>query len=81
MFNAHVDYGFDVVIVQGIDNGFTLLTIFDKSRVFEDSELVGDCRHTHAQLFGDVADAHFAFEKEIEYFNACAVAHDREKFG
>ena len=37
MLNAHVDYGFDMIIVQGIDNRLALLAVFDESCVFQHS--------------------------------------------
>ena len=80
MLNTHVDYGLDVIVVQGIDHRFADFSVFNKSRVFEYAKLVGDCRHTHRKLFRDVANAHFAFKKQIKYLDSCAVAHYREKF-
>jgi hypothetical protein len=81
MLNAHIYYGLDVVIVQGVKDRFTLLTVLDEAGIFEDSELVGYCRHAHIKLFRNVANAHFALEKKVEDLYSCAVAHNREKFG
>ena len=80
VFNTHVDYGLNVVVVQGIDDRLALLAVFDQPCIFQNSQLMGNCRHTHAEFFGDVANAHLALKKQIEYLDACAVAHDREKF-
>ncbi len=80
VFNTHVDYGLNVVVVQGIDDRLALLAVFDQPCIFQNSQLMGNCRHTHAEFFGDVANAHLALKKQIENFDACAVAHDREKF-
>ena len=41
MFNAHVDYSFDVIVVQGLDHGFALLAVFYKTRIFQHAELMG----------------------------------------
>lgn len=81
MLNAHIDYGFDVIVVQGIEYRLANLAVLDQPCVFQYSELVRDCRHTHRKLFGDVANAHLALEKQVEYLYARAVAHNREKFG
>ena len=81
MLHTHIDDGFDVVVVQGINDRFALLAVFDQPCVFQHAELVGDCRHTHAQLFGNVANAHLTVKQEIEDLDSSAVAHDREKFG
>ena len=80
MLNAHINYDFDVVVVQGIDNRLALLAVFDKSSVLQYTKLVRYGGHAHTQLFGDVANAQLALKKQIEYFDASAVAHDREKF-
>ena len=81
MLNAHVDNGFDVVVVEGIEDRFADLAVFDDSGIFEDAELVRDGGHAHTELFGDVADTELAVEEEIEYFDSGAVAYHREKFG
>ena len=80
MLNAHINYDFDVVVVQGIDNRLALLAVFDKSSILQYTKLVRYGGHAHTQLFGDVANAQLALKKQIEYFDASAVAHDREKF-
>ncbi len=81
MLNAHVDYIFYVVVVEGIDNRFTFLAIFNKARVFQHSQLVRDRRHTHTKLFRYIANAHFALEKQIQYLYTGAVTHNGEKLG
>ena len=80
MFDAHVDYGFYMVVVQGIDNRLSLLAIINEPCVFQYAKLMRYCRHAHVKLFGDVANAHLALKKQIEDFDASAVAHYREKF-
>ena len=40
MLDAHVDNGFDVVVVEGIEDGFADLAVFNDTGVFEDAELV-----------------------------------------
>ncbi len=81
MLDAHVDNGFDVVVIEGIKDGFADLAVFNDTRIFEDAELVGNSGHTHTELFGDVADAALAVKEEVENFDSGAVSDDREKFG
>lgn len=81
MLDAHVDNGFDVVVVEGIEDGFADLAVFNYTRIFEDAKLVGDRGHTHSELFGDVADAALAVKEEVQNFDSSAVSDDREKFG
>ena len=81
MLDTHVDNGFNVVVVEGIEDGLTDLTVFNDTRIFEDAELVGDCGHTHTELFGDVADAAFAVKEEVEYFDSGTVSDDRKELG
>ena len=81
MLDTHVDNGFDVVVVEGIEDGLTDLTVFNDTGIFEDAELVGDSGHAHTELFGDVADTALAVKEEVEYFDSGTVADDREELG
>jgi hypothetical protein len=81
MLDAHVDNGFDVVVIEGIEDRFTDLAVFNDTRIFEDAELVGDSGHTHTELFGDVADTALAVKEEVEYFDSGTVADDGEELG
>lgn len=81
MLDAHVDNGFDVVVIEGIEDGFTDLTVFNYTRIFEDAKLVGDSGHAHTELLGYVADTALAVKEEVEYFDPSTVADDGEELG
>lgn len=81
MLDAHVDNGFNVVVIEGIEDGFTDLAVFDYTRIFEDTELVGNSGHTHTERLGDVADTALAVKEEVEYFDPSTVADDGEELG
>jgi len=81
MLDAHVDNGFDVVVVEGIEDGLTDLAVFNDTGVFEDTELVWDRGHTHTERLGDIADTALAVKEEVEYFDSGTVADDRKELG
>jgi len=81
MFNTHIDDGFYVIVVEGVEDRLALLAVFDETGIFKNAKLVRDRRHTHIKLFRDVANAHLSLEKKVKDLNPSAVAHDREKFG
>ena len=65
MLNTHIDYCFDVLVVERVEHRFSDLSVFDKPCIFEHAELVRDRRHTHRELFGDVANAHLTLKEKV----------------
>lgn len=81
MLDAHVYYGFNVVVVKGVEDRFACLAVFDDTGIFQYAKLMRDSRHAHIKLFGDVADAQFTLKEQVKYLYSRTVAHDREKLG
>jgi hypothetical protein len=70
-----------MLVVKRVENRFSAFAEFDQMRVFENSELMGNCRHTHREFFGDVANAHLALKEKVKDLYARAVSHNRKELG
>jgi hypothetical protein len=71
----------DVLIRKGIINGLAVPSEADELGLLQNAELMRDRGNRHAEKLRDIANAHFAFEKQIKDLDPGAVAENLEKLG
>ena len=66
----------DMLICQGIKDGFAFSAALDQAALFEDAQLMLDRRLRHIQSFRQIADTHFRLKQDEKNPNSCSVSEN-----
>ena len=81
MLHAHADDQPHMVIIQRVDDGFSLPAEAHQLGVLEGAQLMADGALGQTQKLGQVADAQLAFEQGIQDADAGGVTQHPEQVG
>ncbi len=78
---SHIDDRLYVVVVKGVEHGFSHLAKFYKVRCFKNFELMRYSRKRHSKRVSYVPNAKLGLKKRVENLNSRRVSYYREKLG
>ena len=78
MSRSDADKVFDVFILEGIEDHFSLFSLLDEPQRFQHPHLMGDGRIGDADELGNIKDAEFFFQKSQNNFQPGGVAENLE---